>query len=274
MNTIENKILKIVEEYSSRGLPLSAEDILLFLGVHVVSRDTILEVVGKLKENGVIAEYGQNGHFFHVANFLSNEDRLVHYKKKIQTVAKVLDIVARIPFIRFVGVTGSGELEYMKRDDDVDIVVVVKKGTLFTTRVLIMLILILFGKKRSKLLSIQANSICLNLLLEEDCLRVPFAKRTLFSAKEIAKIRCIYDPKGICENLMLSNFDWVKAHLPNYKPIVTPFGVGLQTSMSLRKTSVLEVVLAFLQLWYMKQGVTNEVVTHRYLFLHPNIRRK
>ncbi len=274
MNEIENETIRLLKEYSARGLPLGVDDIHLFLAVQVKSRDIVFEVVEKLQKKGEITEYGQTGHYFYTEESSDYGEDLVNYKNKLQTVVSILNIISRIPFVLFVGVTGSGELEYMKKSDDIDIVVVIKNDTLFTTRALIVILLILFGKKRSKLTPIQADSICLNLLLEERNLRAPFAKRTIFSAKEIAKIRSFYDQDRIFESLKRSNLDWVQSLLPNYEVEDSSLGGTLHDSTSSVRLSVHEKLLAFLQLWYMKRGVTNEIITDKYLFLHPIVRGK
>lgn len=115
-------------------------------------------------------------------------------------------VVAGLPFVRMVAVTGSLAVDAVDAGADVDLLVVTTNGRLWLTRLLTMAVV--------RAGAVRGVQLCPNYFLAEGALEMD--DRSLFTAHEIAQMRPITASPAYRE-LIRSNA-WVRDYLPNATP--------------------------------------------------------
>ena len=220
--------------------------------------------------------------------FISGHESLVfkriirerNYFNKLNITRKAGNILKIIPGVRGAFVTGALAMNNADRAADVDLLIVAKKGQLWTSRLVTLLIFRLIGFPLRKAgYPDQKDELCLNMWLDESSLGWPKKKRNLFSAHEIAQITPIVNKGQIYERFLYSN-RWLKRYWPNAVKIQNPKSEirnKLEFSIFKHLNIVLDLVLrasnsiAFkLQYLYMRRKITKEVVSASRAIFHPN----
>ena len=68
--------------------------------------------------------------------------------KKWRIAVSMARLISFLPFVRMIGVTGSLALNSTTKNSDIDILIVVKRGHIWTTRVLVSMLTQVLGKRR------------------------------------------------------------------------------------------------------------------------------
>jgi hypothetical protein len=134
-----------------------------------------------------------------------------YWKKKMEIAQKFGDkYLKKIDDILMVGVTGSVAGKYPKESDDIDLMIITKKDSLWLTRFRVFLIFWWYKipHRTSK------NDICINLWLEE--MLIPKAKQNLKNAVDLILMRPILDRENTYKSFLLKN-KWVR------KYVATPY---------------------------------------------------
>ena len=216
--------------------------------------------------------------------FLAGREKIVAVRqkrakaseKKLQILKKYLPVFQRMPGILFVGVTGSLAMGNASEGSDIDLMVITKNNSLWLTRLITLIILIILrvplrraGNKQEK------DKLCLNLWLDEIAISWPVDDRSAFTAHEIAQVIPVVNKQHIYERFTDGNL-WIKDWWPNalvtpVSSIVIPAKAGIHTNILFK---ILNFCAYRAQLWYMKSKITTEVVSpHRALF-HPRVQSK
>lgn len=191
-----------------------------------------------------------------------------NYNNKTNIARKAGNIIERIPGVIGVFITGALAMNSADKNSDIDLLVIAKRGQLWTTRALVLVLLRLlgfptrqFGDKNEK------DKLCLNLWLDEGSLIWPSQKRNIFSAHEIAQIKPIVNKDRIYERFLYSNH-WLKRFWPNSVRIVKPqrFPRASLTNIQF----FIEGVARRSQYLYMKKKITKEVIRKNKAVFHPN----
>jgi hypothetical protein len=111
--------------------------------------------------------------------------------------------IARLPFVRFVGVTGTLAVDNAEREDDIDYLIVVAPGRVWLARQLCLL-LVYLGR-------MEGVTICPNYVISTDALDQ--FDRSLFTAHELAHMVPVFGPEIYAQ--LLSASEWVQEYLPN-----------------------------------------------------------
>lgn len=277
LSDIEKAILTTIIYSDIFHFPLTREEIWHFLiSSKTVTRQTFSHALQTLDKRVASKE----GYYFLPGNEHIVEQRKKNQteaRKKMQIAKKTAWYLAHIPTIKFIGITGGLALDNVTKDDDIDLFIIVKKGTLFTTRFWILALLEWLGVRRKRKERRSANKICVNLLLDESRLAWPAKKRDLYTAHEIAQIKPLYEQTDTYQKFMESNI-WIKKYLPN---VMDEKYIFLGTSFApryyiLRLISFFltlrpfEIYMRKLQEDYMKKYRTTEIVTKTLLALHPH----
>ena len=260
MNGLESSIKKTLSYAGYFHYPLDQEELHLWLiGDKQVS---------KQKLNSV-----------HTQNLTSREKLLKEKLKKISlskviSTQKIVGILSAVPTINLVAITGSVAIGNAKEMDDIDLLIVTQRNTLWLTRPLVLLLLSIVGKRRHPNASYleAANSFCPNLWLENGSLFVPKDKQNLYTAHEVLQTMPIFDRGNTYQTFLHTN-KWIKNHLANAfdtKSSKTPpdndnkliiFLLGL-LFFPLNSVSYL------VQHLYMKPKLTKETVTLNSAYFH------
>lgn len=129
-------------------------------------------------------------------------------KNKLAAILPYLNALSRIPCIQLVGVSGSLSMENSKIDDDVDVCIVTSRNLLFTGRFLAILLAGVFGVRNTK------SGACLNLFFDEQDLKVPESKQSVYVAHEILQLLPISDKNDTYTSFRQAN-RWTERFFPN-----------------------------------------------------------
>jgi hypothetical protein len=111
--------------------------------------------------------------------------------------------IARLPFVRLVGVTGALAMNNAAVGDDIDLFILVQPGRLWLCRLFILAIVRLAARR--------GTTLCPNFLLSTDYLRV--SERNLFTAHEIAQMVPLMRTPWY--DAFVDANGWVRDFLPN-----------------------------------------------------------
>jgi len=111
--------------------------------------------------------------------------------------------IARLPFVRLVGVTGALAMNNARPDDDIDLFILAQPGRLWLCRLLVLGVV--------KLAARRGYVLCPNFLLSTDHLRL--SERNLFTAHEVVQMVPL-EPNAWYGAFIEAN-GWVKDFLPN-----------------------------------------------------------
>jgi hypothetical protein len=216
-----------------------------------------------------------DGYFFLKGRRELIEKRNVRQKiseKKILFAEKSIAVLARIPSILFIGLSGSLAVKNAREADDIDLFIITKKHTLWQTRLLVILLLQLSGMRRKRLDQKAKNKICTNMFMDEGRFKFTKKRQDIFTAREIVQMMPIFDRDGTYARFLKAN-TWVKKYLPN------ALERGAMTNYKKSTSSVFphfalfnlpfEVLAKRMQLWYMRRHRTSETVTDTMLAFHP-----
>lgn len=209
--------------------------------------------------------------------FAPKKQYLVKLRNQKESFAKEKWRIARrsgewlryIPSLTLVGVTGGLSRNNVSREDDIDFFCLAAPGTIWITRMLATSMMGLLGLRRRPGDSDVKNKICLNMFMSEDALNVQKQEQDLFTAYEVLQMQPLWERNGIYKRFLISN-KWVSRFLPNaWKKRVrsTQHTVGRKKIIFL--FTFLEPLARCLQLWYMRNRRTSEVIRPGLLRFHP-----
>lgn len=211
----------------------------------------------------------QNGYYF-----LEGRGGLVYKRalrsrisaKKLEIAEKVSKVLSAIPCIKMVAVTGSLAMGNAGDESDIDLMIITKKGTLWTTRLLVYFLLFVFRfSLRRPMDKSQKDKLCLNLWMDETDLEWARNDRNLYTAHEMAQILPLVNKNKAYEKLLYKN-RWILKFWPNSVRIVN---CRLKPVSSRAKGNMLEQIAYKIQLNHMKPRITREVVTSTRAVFHP-----
>ncbi len=136
----------------------------------------VRQAVLAMRNNGEITEK-ESYHYFNGRAAVVNlrQHRAVISGELLKKNRRWLGLVQSFPFVRCVALSGALAFQNCKRDDDLDLFLVVEKGRLWTVYAGLVALLKFFGKRRR---------LCLNCLIDTEQMR--FADQDLFVAHQIA----------------------------------------------------------------------------------------
>jgi hypothetical protein len=187
--------------------------------------------------------------------------------KKLRIARRVSAILAKIPMILFIGISGSLSMANTKEEDDIDLFIITKQQSVWLTRVCILLMLELLGKRRKKYATKVNNTICINLLLEESHLQFSEDMHSLYTAHEVVQVKPLFNRDHTYEKFLAANV-WVKKFMPNAVTVTPLYNDNL--AENLYGITFLNFLAKKLQLWYMKRHRTSEIITDALVSFYTN----
>lgn len=155
-------------------------------------------------------------------------------------------IMASLPYVRLVAVTGALALDNVEADDDIDYLVVTAPGRLWLCRFLVVVLV--------KLAALDGRTICPNYFLTENALAL--AERNLFTAHELVQMVPL---SGLpVYQRMRSLNDWTAEYLPNAEgppPLAASREPGWETARRWTEAALSSPVGARLEAWEMRRKV-------------------
>lgn len=243
--------------------PLTKEEIWKFLIGKKIDKKTF--------EKELEATVLERNHKFY---FLSQREEIVARRskkkeisrQKIRIAKKIIEKLSIISTVLFIGISGGLALENSDEKDDIDLFVITSENTLWITRLLLVLLLIVMRQYRGRGKK-ESQKICLNMLISEKALMFEKDRRNLYTAHEIAQLKPIFNRNNMYKKFLNANQAWVSRFLPNAIDKVTNYKSGIKERKS--PLFIFEKVAKFVQLIYMKKHRTREVVSDHLLAFHP-----
>jgi len=132
-------------------------------------------------------------------------------ENKFKILLRAVRWLRFVPYLRMIAVTGRLAMKNTKQGSDLDILVVLKNGKIFTGRTLLTLAVHLLGCRRygEKI----ANRICLNYFITEKSLEINL--KDGFSASEYSFIFPLFG-FDVFQEFQKEN-SWIKSYKPNYQ---------------------------------------------------------
>jgi len=185
----------------------------------------------------------------------------MHSQQKIKIAKSAAELLKKIPTIQMVALTGSLAMDNAKQPSDIDLMIITRRGSLWTTRLITYLLLAInnyklrrAGDKNEK------DMLCLNMWLDEEDLLIQ--KRNHFNAHEIVQILPLVSKERTYERFIWKN-RWVLDYWPN---AIQPKKIG----NNLKTNKLIFEPLAYLvQYLYMRGKITKETISPTRAFFHP-----
>ena len=195
--------------------PLTFYQLVYFCQHEFKTLREIEEVLAELLEKKKIKYRGG----FYYLNKLKFKDEDIFVKKKssleiLEEIEKYLFLFKSIPFIKFIGITGSlASFMFDSEKDDIDLFFIVERNRLWLTRLLVVGYL--------KLLKIYVNDsqgkikFCPNFYISEDRMSWEETQRNIYVAHEIVMMQPYYDSGGVYFDFLKAN-TWISGFMPNF----------------------------------------------------------
>jgi predicted nucleotidyltransferase len=188
--------------------------------------------------------------------------------KKMEIARQAARILAFIPGIKMIAVTGSLAMGNSTDESDIDMMVITKKGSLWTTRLFAYSLIRLFNiQTRSPMDKVQKDKLCLNVWLDGGDLSWSKKDRNVYSAHEIGQIKPLVD-KDSTYKMFLSANKWILKFWPNSVKI-SKWKINGKWKIENGKSGLLEKIAFKLQYSYMRPKMTREVATATRALFHP-----
>lgn len=194
--------------------------------------------------------------------------------RKMLKAKIIANILSLIPTIEYIGVSGSLSMNNAKISDDIDLFFITKKNTLWLSRFLVNVVLLILRQKRDRYNANVQDKICPNMFMEKGKLSFSKKRKTLYIAHEIVQLKTLFD-RNNSHKMFLNSNKWVKNFFPNMI-----FSEGMQKRETdifnafLKLVIPLEGILFFVQKAYMKKRISNETINFRRASFHPIDRQK
>ncbi len=204
---------------------------------------------------------------FKIPDFKNRIRREKISRTKLLLASKAASFLENIPTIKFVGITGSLAMNNAEEASDIDLMLITKNRTLWTTRGIVLVFLKLFGfKLRRAGQKEEKDKLCLNLWLDEGDLE--WKDRNEFTAHEIVQIKPLINKNNTFEKFLFKN-KWILDYWPNAVTISRFAGSDSADSSKFNFVRSVEKLAFQFQYLYMKRKITNEIVRLTRAQFHP-----
>ncbi|EKE13125.1 MAG: hypothetical protein ACD_13C00093G0039 [uncultured bacterium] len=213
----------------------------------------------------------KNGYYFVQGReglIYKREIKKRHSQKKIKIAGHAAKIMSIIPFIKMVGISGSVAMNNAKKDSDIDLIIITKKGRLWTSRIIVYLLLnFLRLPLRVPQSREQRDRLCLNIWLDEDNLKWNPKQRNFYTAHEILQVIPLVNKDKTYEKWLKEN-RWVLNFWPN---VVDVDSIKYDSNEYTKpmNTNPIETLAYKVQVKYMKAKISREVIKPGKAIFHP-----
>lgn len=263
---LKEKIIATVSYASLFDYPLTFEELSLWL-ITDVDQEISPETYRFLQTDGTYIGFSSS--LMHQVKEREKRSGIAEDKWKI--AKHIAAVLGHIPTIQLVGVSGGLAMNNTKKDDDIDFYIVVIPKTIWISRLLVLIVLQILGKRRKLFDKNTTDKICTNMFVDTAHLCLPTKEQDLYSAHEVLQMIPL-----VCKNhtywSFLSHNAWVNNYLYN------AWKIKIDQSNHYKKYPLnlwfitfylLEFPAKYLQLWYMRKHRTTEVVSDTVLRFHP-----
>jgi len=218
MSILEKSILSTIVYYDVLGLPLTNLEVYKYLIKNQKPKTKyqkypsigFIDVKTALEDGHMLGEYLDQKNGFH---FLKGRDSIVKQRitreKTIQEKWKgckwTIKLLGGISFVRMVGLSGSMAVGNASKASDIDLLIIVKIGRIWTARLLVTILLSILGKRRYG--RFIKNRICLNHYITDKSLKINFP--SLYNAQTYVHLFPVLGDKDLFDCFQREN-SWIK----------------------------------------------------------------
>lgn len=199
------------------------------------------------------------------------KQRLSYKKLDVQKMRKAREFaswLSKIPTVLFIGVSGALAMENAPSDDDIDFFIITAPKTLWTAR-LLMIVLADVLRIRRKPGEIQfADKVCLNMFVDSNNLQFTQKEQDLYTAHEIVQLKILVNKHETYERFIYAN-KWLTYLLPQ-AVVLQPFQKIKYTTRWAFIFNPVEQLSKWLQIKIMQKRRTSEVIRDTMLKFHPS----
>lgn len=222
MNKVEKSILQTIIFYDLLEKPLTLEEIWHYLYCEKANKLQVLMGLKNLLAEKIIDQEtspNQNIYYFLFGRQKIVPDYFNKYRVSLdrwKKVHRVVNLLKFLPYIKNISVINSLSYNNSNEDSDIDILIVAKKGRLWTARAFAILLLEIIGQNKNKWY--RAGKFCLGFAFDETRLNLAGLKFSddIDFTYLFANLTPVYD-RGIY-NKMIDENPWVIEELPNWQP--------------------------------------------------------
>lgn len=234
MNSLEKSILATIAYYDVLEKPLTGWEVFKFMINlrHINSENTkqisLNKTLDALENSDNMNLYiGQKNGFY----FLKNKQNLIKKRINKQKIAdnkwkiarKYIKFLELVPFIRFIGVSGSLAINNTKENSDIDLLIISKQNRIWTCRTITTLITQVLGKRRHS--DFTKDRLCLNHYLTEKSLKIKY--QSLYNAQTYAHLTPIWQEDKIYSKFQRQN-KWIKNYLVFYPQLKQDYSLAIK----------------------------------------------
>ncbi len=183
-------------------------------------------------------------------------DRVIFSDQSLKLVNFASSFLKKIPWILFIGVTGSVAAKNATLDDDIDILVITQDRRLWLSRFFVVGFLKILRLYRSD--KSFKNKICPNLFISQSAINWEHDKN-VYIAHDICSMVPILEREGVYFEFLTAN-KWVRTYYSNFL-----FGFEEKHIKQVKKSNILldffDRVFMKVQLLYMRGKITSEKVS-------------
>ena len=270
MHQIQQAVIKTIFYSDIFDYPLTQNELWKYAFTH--KKFTLKEMQQTLKSLSSTIDY-KHKYYFLIGRESIVTQRLAKQsinEKKIQRAKLIASILSKIPTILFIGISGSVAMKNAEKEDDIDLFFITSANTVWISRLLVTLLLLLFRVKRGKHAIAVADAFCANMFVGKDALSYPTKKQNIYIAHEIMQLVPLFSVGNIYQTFIYENrwvsknfYHWEKAQI-----VSTTF-----SSMRLVLTKMLcyfDPIVRYLQLAYMRKDKTTELTLPGLIAFHPH----
>ena len=136
---------------------------------------------------------------------IHSKERKDIIQKKIEICKSNIYILKVFNWVRFIGISGSVAAGFVKEEDDIDIFIVVRNGTVWLYRGIIVFLNLFHNRIRAKRHNDVKDKLCINLISEERGLEF---KNDIFNFHELMYLIPVYNEKYL--NYIYSQNPWLE----------------------------------------------------------------
>ncbi len=210
---------------------------------------------------------------------LKNRQKIISVRKnrfsisqnKLNSAIGVIKIIAKIPTIKFIGLSGSLARENADFNADVDLFIITARNRLWISRLLSLIILQFLKRRRKRSVKYAPDSICLNFFMDEANLDFSKNHQDLYTAYELIQLKPLFDRANFYRKLLFSNI-WYAKYLANYNPHLefNMNGRGdIINSVLCYIIAIFEYPSRWIQFMLINRHKTTEIVNAHMAAFHP-----
>ncbi len=265
--SLRSSILSTLAYADIFSYPLEEQELWKYLIGPPTTLKTFRETLARLKHKKNIAY--RDGYYCLPNRFAligEREKRKRASRRKFTRAQYAARILAHIPTIWCIGISGSLAMGNTRPEDDIDFFLITAPHTLWLTRFLANTLMDALGLRRKPHEKHVQDKICLNMFYDGSRLLLPVRERDLFSAHEIVQMVCLFERYDTYARFLRENI-WTSHFLPHAKSVLR--AIGRAKTQWYSRLGLLEQLCKAGELWYMKNKQTGEVIGSTMLRFHP-----